>query len=213
MLSGIIPVNSLQDAKTRLYIPGNEPEKREFVLAMLDNVVTAARSSILDSIYLVTRDDVLLTRYEPLEVQGVKEPARLGPDAAVALANSRALSDGARATLVLFSDLPLLTKRDVDGIVSRGLSRESCVVASPSRRGGTNVLWRSPPEIISTRYGENSFIVHRRESERTGVPFFEFHSEGTGLDVDTYDDYRVLLGKAHKSGENSIIWELLGNRS
>jgi 2-phospho-L-lactate guanylyltransferase len=213
MLAGIVPFNSLEDAKTRLNMPENGPEKREFVMVMLENVITAALHSMLDSVYLVSRDDGLLARYGPLGVRGVREPGKIGPDAAVALANSRALSEGANATLVLFSDLPILTTHDVDGIISRGLSKDRCVVASPSIRGGTNALWRSPPEIIPTRYGENSFIVHRRESERTGVPFFEFHSEGTSLDVDTYDDFRLLLGKARNSGQNSIIWELLDNRS
>ena len=209
MLAGIVPVNRLDEAKTRLLLPKTGPDKRAFILAMIENVVSAAVRSTLDVVYIVSEDVDVLKRSKNLGAEPVKESVRNGPNAAVALANSRARAEGATATLVLFSDLPLIEAADVDGMIDVGMGEGTNVVASPSVRGGTNALWRSPPEVIPTRYGENSFNVHQRECALAGVPFHEFHSDGMRLDVDTVEDYMLLLNMIRARKQPTIITRLL----
>jgi 2-phospho-L-lactate guanylyltransferase len=205
MLAGIIPANRLENAKTRLTLPPSGLKKSDLVKLMLENVISAANESNLDQVYVVSGDDILLGLSRSMGVETITEPGSVGVNGAVALGNSRAISDGARATMVIFSDLPLVQKADIDGIIEIGRSDRGCVVASPSSRGGTNVLWRDPPDIIPTRYGENSFIVHREEAAGAGVPFHSFHSDGTCLDVDMLEDFELLLKRPCFKGKRSIV--------
>ena len=205
MLAGIIPANRLENAKSRLTLSPSGLKKSDLVTLMLENVISAATGSSLDQVYIVSGDNTLLELSKSMGIETVAEPGSVGVNGAVALANSRAISDGASATLVIFSDLPLIQNEDIDGIVELGKSEKGCVIASPSARGGTNVLWRDPPDVIPTRYGENSFIVHREEAAGAGVPFHAFHSDGTCLDVDVLEDFKLLLKRTGFKGKRTII--------
>lgn len=194
MIAGIVPASPLDDAKTRLHVPTlSGVQKRELVLAMLESVLEAMVGSRLDSTYLVSSDPSLLRLSARMGVEAVREPGRLGANGAVDLATKRAVRDGAGASLVVLSDVPLVTSRDIDRLVGRFSRAERCVVAARSSRGGTNALFRIPAEAIPTRYGENSFINHRHEARKAGIPFFEFGCARIALDVDTLEDLRLLV--------------------
>jgi 2-phospho-L-lactate guanylyltransferase len=149
--------------------------------------------SQLDRTYFVSPDARLRGLSERLGAVAIAEPKGLGPNAAVSLASRRAAEDGAAATLVLFSDLPLVRREDVDRLISMATQLGEGAVATRSTRGGTNALWRKPPDVIVHRYGENSFINHETEAREAGVPFLEFRCERISLDMDTPEDLDLLL--------------------
>lgn len=193
MIAGIVPASPLDDAKTRLRVSTlSRVQKRELVLTMLKSVVQAMVGSNLDSTYLVSSDPGLLELSAKMGAVPVREPGMLGANGAVDLGTKMAVQDGAGASLVMFSDVPLVTSRDVDRLLGRASGIGRCVVAVRSNRGGTNALCRIPAEAIATRYGENSFINHRDEARKAGIPFFEFRCTRISLDVDTFEDLRLL---------------------
>lgn len=210
MIAGIVPANSLKNAKTRLHLPWLlAPHKQEIVLAMLNTVIQAMVDSQLDITYVVSSDPFLLKYSKKLGAKPITEPELLGANDAVSLASRRAIDDGAAATLVLFSDVPLVTKEDIDRLIEKGLKVKGCVVASRSTRGGTNALWRKPAGVIASRYGENSFINHRSEAKDAGVPFFDFDCDRISLDVDTLEDLMLVLRKDRTSKRYEFISRLL----
>lgn len=192
LLAGIVPVNTIREAKTRLKPRLGCGLRERFVLEMLGNVLAALAKSDLDRTYLVSSDRRLLREGMNLGAIPVDEGARLGPDKAVRIASEEAIRDGANATLVVFSDIPLVTGEDLAALVQMGRGAGRCVIAVCSRRGGTNALWRDPPEVIRSCYGENSFISHRAEAGKAGVPFYEFRSDRISLDIDTPEDMDLL---------------------
>jgi len=211
LIAGIVPVSPLSDAKTRLQAPGlSEERKRELVIAMLETVLEAMVGSRLDSTYVVTCDPRLLRLSARAGARPVREPGRLGADGAVSYATKRAVRDGAQASLVMLSDVPLVTPRDVDRMIDRARRVERCVVAARSNRGGTNALCRVPAEAIPTRYGENSFMNHRVEARKAGIPFFEFRCARIAFDVDTVKDLRLLAKMDRESKRYPFISEMLG---
>ncbi len=210
MIAGIVPASGLKSAKTRLSHPWlSRSEKLKLVMAMFESAVTSMAGSRLDATYVVSSDPVLLARSAQLGAEPVPEPGKLGIDGAVALATRRAVLEGATAALVLFSDVPLVTIGDVDRLVERAVGLNRCVMATRSKRGGTNALWRMPAEVISTRYGENSFIKHRSEAVAAGVPFFEFRCARMSLDIDTLDDVLLLVRKDRRAGRYAFLSRLL----
>ncbi len=208
MLAGIVPSNSIRRAKTRLGVSLSYPTKARFLLTMLRTVLQSALDSDLDATYFVSSDQALMREAASLGALPVPERRPMGADGAVALGNSRALKEGATATLVLFSDLPMVTKEDVNEMISMSRGMSTCVVATPSTRGGTNALLRCPPEVIRTRYGENSFINHGEECRKARVPFFEFRSDRISLDMDTREDLELLL-RRRDSSQYSFLSEYM----
>ncbi len=210
MIAGIVPASPLDDAKTRLQVPMlSAAQKRELVLGMLESVLRAMVGSQLDSTYLVSSDPSLLELSARMGAQPVKEPGRLGANGAVDLASKRAVRDGAGASLVMLSDVALVTSRDVDRLVGRASGVGRCVVAVRSNRGGTNALCRIPADAIPTRYGENSFINHRHEASKAGIPFVEFRCPRISLDVDTLEDLRLLARMDRASKRYPFLSQVL----
>lgn len=180
---------------------------------MFDQVLKAMTGSRLDITFVVSDDEGLLERAARMGAEPVLEASPSGSGRAVSLGNERALTGGAEASMVAFSDVPLLTSQEVDRILDFAPEGGRYVVACRSRRGGTNVLFRRPPSVIPNRYGKNSFINHRSEAENAGVPFLEYRSEAVSLDVDTVDDLVALIDMERASAEPSPICRLLSGKS
>jgi 2-phospho-L-lactate guanylyltransferase (CobY/MobA/RfbA family) len=97
-----------------------------------------------------------------------------------------ALKNGARAVLLLSSDLPLVTRKAVrDLLAAAGRVEAPAAVAVPAvGRGGTNALYLNPPDAISLHFGADSLEAFRREAEKKGVKFVTFKSDAMALDLD-----------------------------
>ncbi len=213
MIAGIVPANDLENAKSRLKGFLNTGEREELVLYLLRRVLGALAESTVDTTFLVTRDPVLQREGEAVGAEIILEPARLGPSRAVDLANQIASSEEYEATLAVMSDLPMVRSQDVDAVVESGRSLGRGVVACRSIRGGTNALWRMPPSVIPSRYGENSFINHRVEAEKAGVPFRQLECGGMSLDLDAPEDFSLLLEQIDDSEMSSHALRSLMERS
>ncbi len=170
---------------------------------MFDRVLKAMVESRLETVYVVSPDEGILEHGSALGARTILEYNPSGANSAVELANKKAIKDGFEATLVAFSDIPLISKRDLNGILDLIIESNRCVAALRSRRGGTNLLLRKPPSAIPSRYGKNSFIKHRDETMQNRIPFFEYVSNPASLDVDTISDLRLLF-RGERSAGNEL---------
>ena len=79
------------------------------------------------------------------------------------------LRNGAGSLLILPADIPLVEKNDVELIIDS--SPEYGIVIVPSRDGrGTNALMLTPPNIIPTVFGSDSFQSHMSLVETYRIP-------------------------------------------
>ena len=119
----------------------------------------------------------------------------------------------ASGTVLLMGDLPLLTMHDLQGLFKNFPDEDSFqdtkrVVISPSLGNGCNMIARFPPNIIDTRYSQDtrpSFIEHvelakayaRIHGEKTASLLYIYKNLGIYLDLDTPEDlmnlYPLLL--------------------
>ncbi|MFN2615178.1 MAG: 2-phospho-L-lactate guanylyltransferase [Actinomycetota bacterium] len=173
----------LADAKERLASVLSPDERRALSLAMLADVVTAARA--LDAVWVLNSDedaaDVALAggaepRPDPAPLQG------LNPS--LAAATDDAARAGATGVLILSADCPAASTEDV-----RALSVGRGVLLAPDRTGrGTNALWRSPPDVIPLAYGRDSKRAHMSLAHVMRVSFAIVPRAGIGLDIDRPSD-------------------------
>jgi len=184
----IIPVKMLSKAKSRLSSVLRPNERQTLTLSMFEDVLrSVTNSQVVDRIIVISPDRAVLKVAGSYDVELIAEKTLRGMNSAVREAIEYSSREGAQKVLVIPADIPLVTSRDLQEIVSLG--KNVSVVISPSKsEKGTNALLLSPSNIISTSYGENSFQLHIKEAMRRGIRFEVYRSKSIALDIDTPED-------------------------
>ena len=124
------------------------------------------------------------------------EPNPSGQNPAARSGVEQALERGAKAVLLLSSDLPLVTAGALQRVLERGEEGgpRAVVAAAATGRGGTNALYLRPPDAIGLHFGDDSLAKFERDARERGVDFLVHESEELALDLDEPTDLD-LLGK------------------
>ena len=156
----VVPVKDLDQAKQRLSGALDGPARRDLSLAMLADVLDAlAEVPALDGVAVISRDAAIVERAWLRGLRIIPETA-MGLNGAVAEAARVLVAEGCARLLVLPADLPLATPEEIRQILA-AQDHTPGVVVVPDRSGiGTNALLCSPPQVISPRFGEDSFVRH-----------------------------------------------------
>jgi 2-phospho-L-lactate guanylyltransferase len=186
----IVPVKRLGEAKSSLGHVLRDEERRELVLSMLADVleVIKATPSLAGSV-VVSPDEEVLQAAKASGALVLLEPG-VGLNKAIELATHRAIAEGADAVLVLPADLPLVRVSDLENIAAMARFQRDIVLA-PSKDNGTNALLLKPPDVMSPRFGEESFIDHLSEARARGIVPRIYRSPFIAMDV---DDVQDLMG-------------------
>jgi len=194
----VIPVNSLSSTKSRLRTVLNLQERQAFTLNILSRTIQTLKCLDKDQYILVlTPDDRVLSFVKGLRVIGLKEEGK-GLNPALGQATRWAIEQGFGAILILPCDIPLLNSEDIKTILRMGVEGERVVVIAPNKgRNGTNVLFVKPPGILKYSFGVNSFERHLQQAMAQNVKFEVYSSASAAFDLDTSEEYRLLLEKKH----------------
>lgn len=186
-VSAIIPVKKLDEAKSRLSSLLSNNERREFCLKMLEDVlVTVKTTRCIRWTVVVSVDPTVLQVAKRFDVVTLME-RQSGLNQAVSEAINWCVQNGAKSTLILPADVPLVTPRDLNRIFSLG--KEAAMVISPSRsEDGTNALLLTSPNILPTSYGKHSFQRYIKEASKRAISFRTIKLPGIALDIDTVED-------------------------
>ncbi|MPZ14668.1 MAG: 2-phospho-L-lactate guanylyltransferase [Chloroflexi bacterium] len=197
----VIPVKRLAGAKSRIADVLGEDERRELVLAMLEDVVAAAthaarlaagRSHRVDVSVLSPDPDVLAFANRIGSRGLVERPgvASLNEALAATLAELGGRVDS--AALVLHADTPLGTADELATLMA--CDGEPVMVIVPDRVGrGTNALLLRPPIVVPPRFGSDSLAQHLGAARAHELAVRVCPLDGVGLDVDTPDDLAAVL--------------------
>jgi len=183
----VLPVKKLSRAKSRLSGALDSSERRQLTLRMLQDVLIALKESRrIECCIVVGSDQEVAEVARACKAKFLSEQLS-GLNSAVGQGTRRCLDESADSSLVLLSDIPLLSARDIDGLVEMG-GNSRTVVISPSRNQGTNGLLRRPPDIIPTSYGIQSFAKHLTEVARFRIDSKIYESPTIAFDLDTPND-------------------------
>ncbi|EFW94064.1 phospholactate guanylyltransferase [Haladaptatus paucihalophilus DX253] len=163
------------EPKTRLAETLTAAERREFALAMLDDVCATIRSTGREP-------QVLTTRRIDIDAPLAVDERPLTP------AVNGVLADG-DPTAIVMADLALATPTALE----RLFSADGDVVLAPGRGGGTNALVSRHPQFRVDYHG-TSYLDHREIAREVGASVTELDSHRLATDVDeTADLAEVLL--------------------
>jgi 2-phospho-L-lactate/phosphoenolpyruvate guanylyltransferase len=189
----VVLVKDFQAAKQRLSPALEQAERSELARRNAALALAAARAAGHVLAVAGSEPAAELARLAGAEVLLEAEPR--GQNPAARLGIEHALSRGARAVLVLSSDLPLVTRRAVARMLAaaRQLPVPAAVAAAASGRGGTNALYLSPPDALGLHFGEDSLAQFEREARQRGCAFRVHRSPALALDLDEPDDLDRLV--------------------
>ena len=196
-ICAIVPANVLQISKARLASRLDASSRSLLSAAMLVDVLhTLQGVRRIRRITVISADFTVRRIVRLMRVHFLWEGKRRGLNKGVRLAMRDAKRRNFSAALILPSDIPLITPREVMRFLrfSDGYS----VAVAPSKDGsGTNALFLRPPGAINPAFGRNSFRKHLSSAHRKGVSVRVVRSVGIASDVDEPADVeslkRVLL--------------------
>jgi 2-phospho-L-lactate guanylyltransferase len=180
----IVLIKDLDSAKQRLGPVLDPKARRDLARRNAERAIQAATAG--DARLVVTGSKEVVEMAERLGAGALLEPRQEGQNVAAKRGIEHAIASGARAVVLLSSDLPLVTAKAVrDLLDAAGRVAPPAAVAVPALgRGGTNALYLNPPDAISLHFGADSLEAFRREAEMKGVTFVTFKSEAMALDLD-----------------------------
>ena len=193
-IAAIIPVGTVEGAKTRLGESLDAEERHDLVEDLLARtVVTALAVDRLDDVLVISPDREVLARAAQIGARTLRQRTR-GLNAGLVEARADVVAGGADAILVLPIDLPFVTAGAVTAVLESLAddpdhdAQFGSVVLVTDRHGtGTNALALQPPDVIDFSFGPGSRRAHRAAAEVAGATYAEVGGRLT-VDLDTPED-------------------------
>ena len=185
----LIPVKPLIRAKSRLSSILSAEQRYEFAQGVLRQVldVTTSIPEVVGTM-VISRDTKVLAIAREMGAKTIQEGRNSSLNIALSKATVVLKSWGVQAVLVLPSDLPFVSVKDIRNLINMGRGYKSVVIATDSAENGTNALLMRPPAIFPYSYGETSYQEHIRLAREEGIEPRTYYSDNLALDVDVPDD-------------------------
>lgn len=199
----IVPVKELSKAKDRLSNFLSPAERHSLAYAMLEDVLTAVRySRDADRKFVVTKDAEAINLAKSLGIEAIEEREQRGESFSVDEASRECISMGATTVLRIPGDVPLITPEDIDLILSKHKPSPSLVLVPSRDRLGTNAMMRTPPDVIRSQFGYDSFRKHTQDATLLKISFEVLDIPRFALDIDEPDDIFSLMSYYALNGFN-----------
>ncbi len=203
-MSGIwalVPIKELAEAKTRLAPVLNAAGRRELVLAMARDVLTALVETAALARVVVVSDIEGINRLLAVDKVSAFDPrpAR-GLNAELASACAWAHGSGASRILIAHADLPAITAGAVRTFLDPDLDTRSLRIAASKEGTGTNLLLASLPLPIALQFGKDSRLKFEAAALRDRIRVDIRRDPLLAADIDEPADLAELAGSAPRDG-------------
>jgi 2-phospho-L-lactate guanylyltransferase len=207
-----VPVKEFNGAKQRLGSLLN-PEQREILAeTMLEDVLSAlAGASTLAGTLVNTIDPRAATLAERYGARVVTDGAQDGHTGAVNGMARVLTAAGKGALLTVPGDIPRVTSREIDAVVSSCRDAPSFTIVPAHDELGSNAVMCAPPFVVPLRFGDDSYFPHLMAARRRGVEPTILRLPGIGLDIDHPADLlRFLRAKPRQPTRTLRLLEQFG---
>jgi 2-phospho-L-lactate guanylyltransferase len=191
----IVPVKPLRRGKSRLAGLLTEEQRTRLNRYLLEHTLLILNEiSEIEHTLVVSRDPAALALTREMGGRTVLEDGAPQFNTAIKRATIVAKSQGAHAVLILPADIPLVSPKELNALISRGRKPPTIVIAPDRRKDGTNALLVNPAGLIEYGYGPGSFQRHSEWATQAGANLKVFNSRILGLDLDLPEDLELLGG-------------------
>jgi 2-phospho-L-lactate guanylyltransferase len=189
----LVPVKNLSAAKQRLAAVLDQPSRTALAQAMLYDVLTTLHNwEGRPVVALVTSDPYAIQLAAEYHFEVIPDPYNPGETGAIEMATRVCVERGAKSTLVIPADIPLIQAWELNEILAHAPAEGSVLVPAADGRG-TNAAFRRPADLFPLRFGNDSFKPHHAAAQATGKPCVILKCAGIGVDVDHPEDLQQLV--------------------
>jgi 2-phospho-L-lactate/phosphoenolpyruvate guanylyltransferase len=188
----ILPIKTLDEAKTRLAEELDPRPRRALVEAMFSDVLVALRrAKLVDQVLVVSQD------HNAQRIAGgygamVADDEDSGHNDAAGRGIARAIELGVERVLLVPGDTPLLDPVELDALIARQVEPPFVLIV-PDRHGtGTNALLLQPPDAMKPSFGPGSHDRHHRHAAAAGITAETVEVRSLALDLDTPEDLQAV---------------------
>jgi 2-phospho-L-lactate/phosphoenolpyruvate guanylyltransferase len=189
----IVPVGTLDGAKSRLGGTLDAEERRDLATRLLRRTIAAALGARgVAEVVVVTPDDEVRELAATAGARPIRQRSQ-GLNAGLREARADAIAGGADAIAVVPIDLPMASPKAItDALAPLRDPARPVVVIVPDRHGrGTNFLAVAPPDAIEFGFGGDSRAGHAACAADAGARLVELDGP-LRLDLDTPDDLLLV---------------------
>lgn len=192
MIVAAVLVKGFGSAKQRLSAALSPRQRRD--LAVNGAAIALDAAGAADRVVVVAGTAEVAAWAEARGAEVLLEAAPHGQNGAAGAAVGWARERAADGLLLLSSDLPLVTREVLAGMLdaARAMGAPAVLAAPATGRGGTNALYLAPPDAIDLHFGDDSLVKFERDARLRGVPFALHQSDALALDLDEPDDLARL---------------------
>ena len=211
MIFALLPVKSPKNAKQRLngFLP--PPHREALARLMYEHTIGAlCGASGIDCVVVVTSDSEIAKHARGAGALVFEEEQQSSHSLSADAACLHALELGATTVLLVPIDVPLVTAEDFSRLAAA--ARPGVVVVPSSDGTGTNALVRTPPDVIESCFGPDSFRAHLEQASRKGVAAEVLRLPGLMFDIDTPGDVAELLERAPENRVASFLRSLWASK-
>jgi 2-phospho-L-lactate guanylyltransferase len=206
----LVPVKNLADAKQRLSSVLSPEERFALAQAMCEDVLQALASwQNRPAVAVVTSDLFARDLAARFNFDIVADDLNSGETSAIERATAVCRERGAKSTLVVPADIPLIENSELQKIIDSSPPGGAVLVPDAAGRG-TNAAWRSPGDLFPLRFGNDSFLPHLAAAKATGMPCVVLKLPGIARDVDRPEDLRELADARGERRSQKLVrsWNL-----
>ena len=179
MLTAVVPMKSMDLAKSRLAAVLDSAGRHALARQMLDHVLGTLREAGLEQVRVASGDE-----------------GNGDLNADVTAAARLAQEGGTTDLLLVMADLPFLSAADVGALLKAGRQspHERVVVIAEAKDGGTNALLLRPPTVMEFAFATHqpSARSHAERARRAGIEPVIVRRPGLARDIDTPADLAAL---------------------
>jgi 2-phospho-L-lactate/phosphoenolpyruvate guanylyltransferase len=204
----VLPAKEVTLAKERLARALTRRLRRDFALAMLEDVIEAlAGVAELSGIVVVTVDRHAAEIAMRYGAHVWTEGARDSHTGAVTAAARRLAASGC-SMLTIPGDVPLVESNDIARVLRLHSRTPSFTIVPAWDESGSNTIVCSPADVVPLRFGPDSFFPHLAAAQRVGLKPTIVHNTAIALDIDEPADLSEFM--RHRPRKRS--WTLLDRR-
>src|SRR3954447_779862 len=180
----LLPIKSLDKGKSRLSPMLNPEQRAALIPAMVEDILDALAAVPAITVLLVTGDERATQLAATRGFRWFLEETCISETHAIETATLHACSLGAKGTLVVPADIPLVQTADLNAVLESAPEQGTVMVPAWDGRG-TNAVLRRPADLFPLRFGNDSFRPHYSAAAQTQLPCVVMQNDHIALDVDS----------------------------
>ena len=190
----ILPVKEYHVGKSRLRHLFSDAELTELNQKMFESTFTKLIGIPgIDNIVVVSREERALNWCDMRGGVALIEGENSSLNLAISKAQAHACQAGVERIMVLPSDLPLMTSKDLNSLICLAEGTRKLVIVPDHYQSGTNALVMNDPDLIQPRFGSGSFRKHTRQAMDKNAELVVYLNENIQWDLDTsLELYRII---------------------